>query len=126
MMINDSPLRKKAYQFALNVALLCKKIQEEKREYTFTKQLIKSSTSVGANVEEAQQAESRKDFIKKLSIAMKEAYESRYWINIMRDTGYATVEQIQQLPNIEEVIALIGSSIKTAKKNLTKTQNNEE
>jgi len=117
-MTTDSPLRKKSYEFALRIALFCKKIQVEKREYIFTKQLMRSAASVGANIEEAQQAESRKDFISKLSIAMKEAYESRYWIRLLRDTGYAEPVEIQKLPSSKDVICLLGSSIKTAKAHL--------
>ena len=121
-MTSDSPLREKTYKFASQVVILCKKIQEDQREYILTKQLIKSATSVGANLEEAQQAESRKDFISKISISIKEAYESRYWLRLLRDAKYAETSELEKLlSDIQEIIVIFGASINTAKKNLNKT-----
>ena len=119
-MVNDSPLRTKSYDFALNTTLLCKKVMLTQKEYVLTRQLIKSATSVGANIEEAQQAESRKDFISKISISMKEGYETRFWIRLLRDAKYISIAQADELlRSLDEVLAMIGSSIKTAKQNLT-------
>lgn len=118
--MEENPLLRKSYMFALHATLFCKRLMEDKREYVLSKQLIRSGTSVGARIEEAQQAESRKDFISKISGAMKEAYESRYWIRLIRDAGYMTKEEAKEfLVEVEEVIALLGASIKTAKRNLT-------
>lgn len=91
----------------------------KQKDFELTKQLSSSATSVGANIEEAQQAESRRDFISKLSIAMKEAYETRYWLSIFQEVEYAEDREINPiLHENEEVIALLGASIKTAKKRL--------
>ncbi|MCF7845147.1 MAG: four helix bundle protein [Kiritimatiellales bacterium] len=115
----DSPLRQKSYDFAVRTVNLCKKIMKEEKEYVLTKQLIRSGTSVGANIEEAQQASSRRDFAAKLTISLKEAYESRYWINLLNDTNYVSKEDTKNLmKDLNEVIAILLASTKTAKKNL--------
>lgn len=114
-----NPLRAKSYEFALAIVNLYKRLQSDQREYVLSKQLLRSATSVGANVEEAQQAQSRRDFILKTSIAMKEAYESRYWLRLLQDGGYVPKEKNQKyLQQAEEVIALLGTSIQTARNNL--------
>ena len=117
-MAKEGPLQEKSYQYARVVVLTCKEIQEQKREFIMTKQLVRSGTSVGANIEEAQHAESRNDFISKLSIALKEAYESRFWIRLLCDTGYLTSEKEQLLlKHVNEIIPMLIKSIKTAKRN---------
>jgi len=114
-----NPLRAKSYEFALAIVNLYKRLQSDQREYVLSKQLLRSATSVGANVEEAQQAQSRRDFILKTSIAMKEAYESRYWLRLLQDGGYVPKEKNQKyLQQAEEAIALLGTSIQTARNNL--------
>jgi len=118
-MPNDNIIKKKSYKFALNTALFCKMLIEERREYVLSKQLMKSGTSVGANVEEALHAESKQDFIHKLSIALKEAHESHFWLHIIRDSGYATKEDLGHLfKEVNEVISLITAIIKSTKHNL--------
>lgn len=88
----------------------------QKREYVLSKQLLKSGTSIGANIEEAQQAQSRNDFISKISIALKEANETRYWLRLIVDTGFATSERITPLvTQIQELLAMLTSCIKTTK-----------
>ncbi|MBI3331952.1 four helix bundle protein [Candidatus Peregrinibacteria bacterium] len=117
-MHQDSPLKRKTYAFALRVTLLCKKLMEEKKEYVLSKQFLKSATSIGANVAEAQHAQSRNDFAAKLSIALKEAWESDFWIHLLCDAsyiGHSTGEEL--LRDLSEIIALLTSSIKTARKN---------
>ena len=117
-MVNESPLRQKSYAFALRTVLFCKKIVDEKKEYVMSRQLLRSATSIGANVEEAQRPESRKDFVSKLSIAMKEAYESRFWLRIIFDSSFASeTERDVFLSEVDEIIRLLGSSIATAKRN---------
>lgn len=114
----DGPLQKKSFQFAADSVLTCKELIEQKREYVMTKQFIKSGTSVGANIEEAQHAESKKDFVSKLSISLKEAYESRFWIRLLHKTEYLSQEKkILLLDQINEIIRMLISSIKTAKRN---------
>src|SRR5829696_8375976 len=81
-------LKVKSYAFALQTINLYKHLAERKREYILSKQLIRSGTSIGANIAEAIQAQSRADFIHKLSIALKEAVETEYWLNLLRDARY--------------------------------------
>ena len=109
----------KSYDFSVHVVLFCKILIEERREYVISKQLMKSGTSIGANVEEAQRAQSKKDFISKMSISLKEAQESHYWLRLIRDTNYATADAIKPLlVEVEELIALLTSIIKSTKQNL--------
>lgn len=76
-------IKNRTFQFALEALLLCKKMQEADKEFILTKQLIRSATSVGANVRESRNAQSKKDFIHKVSIAQKECDETTYWIELL-------------------------------------------
>lgn len=114
----ENPVKDKSYSFALKTVTFCKSLIENKKEFVLSKQYMKSGTSVGANIEEASQAQSRNDFVSKMSIALKEAYESRYWIRLIRDSGYATKEETEGLiTEITEIICLLVVIIKTAKQN---------
>jgi four helix bundle protein len=95
--MQESILRTMAINFAVEVVLTCQPIQKEQREYILTRQIIRSATSVGANIHEAQYGESRRDFRHKLRIALKECYETEYWLEIMKSTNYLTEEQHQHL-----------------------------
>jgi len=89
-------------------------LSDEKREFVLSKQLLRSGTSIGANVEEAIGGQTEKDFFAKLTIAYKEARESRYWINLLTDTHYLTTTQSASLlTDIEELLKIIGSILKT-------------
>ena len=111
-----SILRTKSYSFALKIVQRVGKFQKEEKEYVLSKQLLRSGTGIGALIEEAGQAESRKDFIHKLSIASKEANEIRYWLRLLRDSGlYSKFEPHDLLLEIEELIKMLVASIKTAK-----------
>lgn len=115
-MEKPNPLLDKSYTFAVRVVLFCRSVQDHKKEFILTKQLIKSGTSVGANVEEATQAQSKSDFISKLSIALKEAHESRFWLRLLRDTGIANAAEVEKfLADLQEIIRMLVASIKTAK-----------
>lgn len=117
------PLQRKSYALALKITKLCLHIIDDRKEYLLTKQCIRSSTSIGANISEAQQSESRKDFISKFSISLKEGYETRYWICLLRDTNYLNPAIATELLNeLDEVLAMLGSSICTAKRNLKKVK----
>jgi four helix bundle protein len=85
--MQESILRTKSYQFALNSVRICKDLIE-KREYILSKQLIRSSTSIGANIREANYAQSTKDFVHKLSISLKECDETLYWLELLHDSNY--------------------------------------
>lgn len=84
----DSPLIEKSKQFALDVIKICNKVKSEKRESVLTNQLIRSGTSIGANIREAFYGHSKNDFIAKLQIAFKECSESEYWIELLIESGY--------------------------------------
>lgn len=104
----------KSYAFAVKIVKLSKVLMNEKREYILSKQLLRSGTSIGANIEEAIGGQSRKDFFAKLTIAYKEARESHYWIRLLKDTKYILKEEFEDLiKDIEELLRIIGSIQKT-------------
>lgn len=115
-MKKDNILQQKSYRFAVRIVNLCKYLHENKKEYVLSKQLIRSRTSIGANVEEAIGGQSEKDFFAKLTISYKEARESHYWIRLLTDTEYLKKEQSQSLlEDAEELMRIIGSIQKTIK-----------
>ena len=117
--MKESILREKSYQFALRIIKLYKYIVADKNEYVLSKQILRSGTSIGANIEEANQGQSKADFIHKLSIAQKEAFETDYWLRLLRDSEYLTGAQADSLLNdCRELERLLTTSIKTAKENL--------
>ena len=112
----NNPLKVKSYSFALRIVNVYKHLLSENKEYVLSKQLLRSGTSVGANIAEANQAQSRPDFISKLSIALKETVETEYWLSLLKDSGYLTVKQATSL--IEDCIELkkmFTAAIKTTK-----------
>ncbi len=109
-MKKENVVVQKSYAFAVRIVNLYKYLCEEKKEFTLSKQVLRSGTSIGANVEEAQGGQSKKDFFAKLSIAYKEARETKYWIRLLTDTGYINEKQSESLLNdIEELLKIIGS-----------------
>lgn len=109
-------LKDKSYNFALRIVKLSRFLTEEKCEYILSKQILRSGTSIGALVREAEYGESKKDFVHKLSIALKEANETEYWLNLLRDSEYLEKSQFDSIqPEITELLKLLISSIKTAK-----------
>ena len=117
----ESILRDKSYLFALRVVRLYKHLNDQHKEYILSKQILRSGTSIGALAREAQYAKSTKDFINKLSIALKEANESEYWIILLKDSEYITKKMHDNIePDINELKKLLISSINTAKKHLHK------
>jgi len=113
----SGPLREKSYAFGLRLVRLSRFLTEEMREYVLSKQVLRSGTSIGANIVEATQAESRSDFIHKLSISLKESFETEYWLNLLRDGGYTTDAQAASLlEDCGELQKILTASIKTAKK----------
>ena len=100
---------------------LYKFMVDEHKEFVLSKQVLRSGTSIGANIEESVHAQSKTDFIHKLSIAQKEASETSYWIKLLRDSDYLSNKLAESLFNdCEEIQKLLTSSIKTAKSNLNK------
>lgn len=113
--VQDSPLISKSKEFALNVIRVCNKIKQTKKESVLTSQLIRSGTSVGANIREAFFAHSKADFIAKLQIALKECSESEYWLELLIESNYYDDKNILEL--CLEVKRLLISSLNTAKNN---------
>lgn len=113
-MKSDNVVQNKSYDFALRIVKVYKYLSQEKKEFVLSKQLLRSGTSVGANIEEAIGGQSKADFFAKLTIAYKEARESKYWIRLLRDSDYLTIEQSDDLlKDIEELLKIIGSIQKT-------------
>ena len=94
MKIKDSIVRQKTFDFAIRIVKLYKYITTEKKEYVLSKQLLRSGTSIGANVNEALYGQSKKDFISKLHISLKEASETQYWLELLNATGYLDEKNI--------------------------------
>ena len=111
----DSPLLVKSKAFALEIIKVCNIIKQAKKETVLTNQLIRSGTSVGANIREAFYGHGRADFIAKLQIALKECSESEYWIELLIESGYYDDRKVLDL--CIEVKKLLISSINTAKSN---------
>ena len=119
--MRENVIRDKSFVFAVKVVRLNKILIENKREYILSKQLMKSGTSVGALVRESEHAESRPDFIHKLSIALKEANESMYWLDLLKETDYIKNNTYESFKiNCQELIKLLVSIIKTSKTKLKK------
>lgn len=111
----------KSFQFAIKIVKQYKMLCETKREYVLSKQMLRSGTSIGANVREAHNAESKMDFIHKMGIAQKEASEVIYWIELLYETEYLTKEEYHSLANdATELIKIIRSIILSSKQNLNK------
>ena len=114
----ESIVREKSYAFALMVINLCQGLTQEK-EYVLSRQLLKSGTSIGANVEEALAGQSRKDFISKMAIASKESRETIYWLRLLRDSGLAKPDAVSDLLDEAKALSRILTSIvKTTKETL--------
>lgn len=113
----ENALKQKSYSFALDMVKVCMSLQE-KREFVLSKQLLRSGTAIGALVEEANQAESKADFIHKLSIANKEANETQYWIRLLIDSEVLDAAKGEELlQKCTELIKILTASIKTSKLN---------
>jgi len=107
----------KSFDFAVRIINLYKYLNETKKEYVLSKQLLRCGTSIGANISESQQAQSRKDFISKLSIALKEANETVYWLKLLYKTQYLKQKEYDSIEkDIVEIIKILTSIIKTTKK----------
>ena len=109
-------VREKSFAFALRVVKLAKYLQEQKREFVLAKQVLRSGTAIGALVREAEHAQSKADFINKMSIALKEANETDYWLDLLHQSDYVTSESHASIhPDIQELIKLLVSIVKTSK-----------
>ena len=109
-------IREKTFAFALRIVKLHRFLNEEKREYVLSKQLLRSGTAVGALVREAEQAESKADFIHKMAIALKEANETDYWVELLFQSEIINQKECESIkPDAVELIKVLTSIIKTSK-----------
>ena len=108
----DSIIQKKSFEFALEIIRLYRELQN-KREYVLSQQLLRSGTSIGANVEQATADQSRNDFIAKMSIASKEARETRYWLRLLQESKLVEIDVTSQLMGVDQLIRILTSIVKT-------------
>ena len=114
-------IKEKSYKFALRIIKLYRHVVKEKSEYVLSKQVLRSGTAIGALIEEANQAESKTDFIHKLSIANKEANETLYWLKLLKDSQIIEAKPANSIIiDCHEIIKLITAIINTSKRNLNK------
>ncbi|WP_276497592.1 four helix bundle protein [Pontibacter litorisediminis] len=114
----ENVLLTKSYAFAIRIVNLYKFLYQEKKDVVMSRQVLRSGTSIGANAEEAIGAQSKRDFISKVSIVYKEARETNYWLRLLRDTGFMNQEQATSLLiDCEELLKITGSILKTTKQN---------
>jgi len=114
--IMDNVIENKSFQFAIRIVRLYKFLCEEKKEYILSKQLLRAGTSIGANVTESQQAQSKPDFVSKISIALKEASETKYWIKLLGATEYLSENQTKSiLDDCVEIEKILVTILKSAK-----------
>ncbi len=115
---SQADIRSRTIEFSVQIIELYKYLQIDKKEYMLGKQLLRSGTSIGANVEEATAAQSKKDFIAKMSISLKEARETNYWLRLLKRTGY--IQKNEMIKESEEIMNIFGAIIRTSRKNLEK------
>lgn len=114
--MTESVVRKKSYEFALQVIVLYQHLTQDKKEFILSKQLLRSGTSIGANIEEALGGQSKKDFQHKMAIAYKEARETSYWIRLLTDSEIITTEYANELtPKLDELLKMLGKIQQTLK-----------
>ena len=113
-----SAVADKSFEFAVRIVNLCKHLRYKKKEFVLSKQLLRSGTSIGANVSEGRRAQSKADFLAKMSIALKEANETLYWLKLLHRTDYLNEKQFESLnKDLQEIISLLTASCKTANQN---------
>lgn len=115
--MKESVLKEKSYKFALRIVNLNRFLREERKEFVLSNQILRAGTSIGANIVEGNRAESISDFIHKLSIALKESFETEYWLNLLRDSEHISEKQseslIERLSGIAENADCINQNSKT-------------
>ena len=115
-MERENIVMNKAYKFAVKIINLYKSIVDINKEYVLSKQLLRSGTSIGANIRESENAQSKKDFASKLNIALKEAGETEYWLDLLKDTEYIDrIKHEEYSRDIQEIIRLLTSITKKMK-----------
>ena len=113
--MNDNVIENKSFDFAVRIVNLHKHLSAEKKEFVLSKQLLRSGTSIGANISEAVRGQSKADFLAKMSIALKEANESHYWIRLLYKTDFLTEQEFNSIENdVVELIKILSSICKTS------------
>jgi four helix bundle protein len=116
--MRQNVIKEKSLAFALRMVKLAKYLQDEKREFVLSRQILRSGTAIGALIREAEHAQSKADFISKMSIALKEANETDYWIELLSQSDYLKKDSYEFIhPEIQEIIKLLVSIVKTSKTN---------
>lgn len=114
--MNKSALKDKSYAFAIRIVRLSRFLQSEKNEFILGKQVLRSGTAIGALIREAEFGQSKADFINKMSVALKEANETEYWLCILKDTNYIDEKLFKSMQSeCKELIAMLVSTVKTSK-----------
>ncbi|MBQ6510295.1 MAG: four helix bundle protein [Flexilinea sp.] len=117
----ENAVEEKSFAFALEIVKIYRILSSEKKEFVLSRQVLRSGTSIGANVSEAQQAQSKADFISKMNIALKEAYETRYWLRLLCGSGFMDQnETAPLLARVDELIRLLVSIVIKSKQNQEK------
>ena len=115
-MNGQNVIEAKSFSFAIRIVRLCQYLSSEKKEYVLSRQLLKSGTSIGANICEAEKGQSKADFVAKMSIALKEANETDYWLRLLYETEYLTNTQFDSLnKDINEIISILVAITKNSK-----------
>jgi four helix bundle protein len=122
-MKQQNPLKDKSFLFAVRIVKCCKYLRSSKKETVLSKQLLRSGTSIGANIREAEQAQSKADFIHKLSISLKETNETLYWLELLVHSDYLATNEFESIhKDCIEIIKLLTSIIKKSKTNIGSQQ----
>lgn len=117
--MKGSVVQNKSFDFAVETIKICQYLTEERHEFNLSKQLVRSSTSIGANIREARRAQSTADFAAKMSISLKEAEESRYWYELLAASDYITSEQGERMVlQCDEIVKMLSSIVKTMRDKL--------
>lgn len=117
--MKDNIVKTKSFAFAIRIVRLYQFLVDTKKEFVLSKQLLRSGTSVGAMVREAEHAETKPDFVHKMAVSQKEINETLYWLELLAETNYLTKEQFESInADAEELIKLITAILKSTKANL--------
>ena len=115
MITNNNPIVEKSLDFAIRIVKLSRYLRTKKKEYVLSKQILKSGTSIGANIAEAQRGQTKADFVAKMSISLKEANETMYWLMLLYRTDILTTPEYESLyKDLDEILSLLTAICKTA------------
>ena len=117
--MKESIVQKKSFEFSLKIIALYRQLQLEK-EFIISNQILRSGTSIGANIEEALAGQSKRDFTAKMSISSKEARETKYWLRLLKESELTNIDVNSLILDIHELIRILTSIVKTSQSNLTK------